>query len=78
MKQFNLNLDAAFEKVLARYMQLKGLTKKSEALRLAVAEALAALEQQKPKSEFRSLIGFGLKVPLTNVENPLSEDDLWS
>jgi hypothetical protein len=72
MKQFNLNLDPEFELKLARYMRAKNIAHKSQAIKLAVSEALELTS----KADLRALLGAALNAPLNS--EPLSEDDLWS
>ena len=76
MKQFNINIDPEFESVLTRYMKLKKLTKKSEALRTAIREAVEAMERI-PSGGFSELVGVGLRTPLSADAYKLTEDDLW-
>jgi len=77
MRQLNLNVSEEFERDLRRFMRQKGITKQSEAIRLAVREA-AAKANQGQHSDFRSWLGLGLKAPLNPKPRFRSEDDLWS
>jgi Arc/MetJ family transcription regulator len=78
MKQMNLNLTAAFERDLARYMRRRGLKQKSEAVRVAVREALERLEAEGQATDFRVWLGFGLRAEERAPRRFASEDDLWS
>lgn len=77
MKQLNVNITAAFERDLRRFMKAAGIKRKSDAVRQAVREAAERARPQK-KYDFHSLIG----VALGGTENPnprfKTEDDLWS
>jgi hypothetical protein len=77
MKQLNLNVTPEFERDLRQFMKRKGITRKSEAVRRALREAVA----QTPRNadfDFRSWIGLALKAPLNPKPRFRSEDDLWS
>lgn len=45
MKQFNLNLTAEFERDLKKYMSIKKLTRKADAIRVALAEIVSIHSQ---------------------------------
>jgi hypothetical protein len=77
MRQLNLNVTEEFERDLRRYMRQKGLTKQSEAIRLALREAVAKASAAS-HSDFRSWLGLGLKAPLNPKARFRGEDDLWS
>jgi metal-responsive CopG/Arc/MetJ family transcriptional regulator len=73
MAQMNLNLTADFERDLADFMRRRKIKTKSEAIRIAVREALHGVQATRPS--FRDALG-SLKV--TNRKPKFkSEDDLW-
>jgi hypothetical protein len=77
MKQLNLNVTSEFERDLKLIMKARKVPNKSAALRLAVHET-AERAKQEPRYDLRSLLGIGLKAPLTRRKKYLTEDDLWS
>jgi len=77
MKQMNLNVTKDFERDLRRFMKLRGIRVKSEAVRVAVREA-GARAAPVAEDDFHSWLGMGLKAPLREDLAALSEDDLWS
>lgn len=78
MKQLNINVTREFEHGMRVLMKKRNIAEKSVLLRVLVAEAVANLEGQEKKVDFRQLIGIGLRAPLTNPPGSLTEDDLWS
>ena len=78
MKRFNIHITEEFEKNLEKYMKQTGITKKAEAIRRALREAVARLEDEQDDFDFRSLIGLGLKGESNKNPRFKSEDDLWS
>jgi phosphopantetheinyl transferase (holo-ACP synthase) len=77
MRQLNLNVTEEFERDLRRYMRQKGITKQSEAIRMALREAVAKATAVS-RSDFRSWLGLGLKAPLNSKPRFRNEDELWS
>jgi hypothetical protein len=77
MPQLNLNVTPEFERDLRRFMRAKGITKKSDAIRQALHEAVAKAGSAS-RSDFRSWLGLGLKVPLNPKPRFSNEDELWS
>jgi hypothetical protein len=77
MRQLNLNVTEEFERDLRRFMRQKGIAKQSEAIRLAVREAVARTGAAS-HSDYRSWLGLGLKSPLNPKPRFRSEDELWS
>lgn len=76
MQQLNIRLSAASEAELRELMRRRGLRSKSEAIRLAVAEALARTADA-PAPDFRSWIGLARRLPLNPSPRFASDDDLW-
>ena len=77
MAQLNLNVTPEFERDLSAFMKERGLTHKSEAIRVAVREAVSRRDGAS-ETEFDRLLGAGLKAPLNSKPRFKSEDDLWS
>ncbi len=77
MKQLNLNVTPEFETDLRRYMKRRGVRAKSDAIRLALREAVERGSGE-TAYDFRSWLGFGLKAPLRRKPRFAIEDELWS
>lgn len=75
--QLNINTTPSFEKALQRLMRLRGLTSKSEAVRLAVEEAAERAASRRTGRDFEKLWRLGLKVPQNPKPRFTSHDDLW-
>ena len=77
MRQLNLNVTAEFERDLKRFMKLRGIPQKSEAIRTALREAVARTSGNRDY-DYRAWLGIGLKTPLNPTPRFRTEDDLWS
>ena len=77
MRQLNLNVTPEFERDLRTYMRSRSISRKSEAIRQAVRDAVAR-SGNGSEYDFRSWLGFGLQAPLRRKRRFLSEDELWS
>jgi hypothetical protein len=79
MGQLNLNLKPEFEEQLRAFMQLRGISNKSEAVRIAIREGLeAARRSAAGPLDFRKWIGLGRRAPLNPRPRFRSDDELWS
>jgi hypothetical protein len=78
MKQLNLQLTPEFEEELAEYMRLRRVRTKSDAVRLAVREAVARERRQPMNSDFSKWLGLGVRVPENPEPKFKSDDDLWN
>lgn len=78
MPQINLHLTPEFEAALAEYMRLRRVRTKSDAIRMAVQEAVEREHRQSQAPDFSHWLGLGLGAP----ENPnprfRSDEDLWN
>lgn len=78
MSQLNIHLTPDFEKKLSEYMRIRGIRTKSDAVRLAVQEAVEREQHLRKTPDFSRWIGLGRQA----AENPnprfRSDDDLWS
>ena len=77
MKQLNINVTSQFEKDLHSYMEKMGISQKAEAIRRALQDAAAALRGRHRRTDFRSLLGAGLKAPLNPKPRFKNDNDLW-
>ena len=77
MSQINLQTSKEFLKDLKRFMELKGISTKSEAIRVAVREMVLRLEGQNKKTGLRGWLGMGLKATPRSHRKFPSEDSLW-
>jgi transposase len=76
MKQLNLNVTPEFERDLRRYMRLRQITRKSDAIRAAVREAVTQGSDTQDY-DYRAWLGMGLKAPLNKRRRFRTDDDLW-
>jgi hypothetical protein len=77
MRQLNLNVTSEFERDLKRFMKLRGIPHKSDAVRTAVHEAVTRTSGG-PDYDYRAWLGIGLRAPLNPKRRFRTEDDLWS
>lgn len=77
MAQLNIHLNADLEENLARLVRLKGLRSKSDAVRIAVKEAVERETRMRTTIDFRQWIGLGLKAPVNRKPRFQSDDDVW-
>jgi hypothetical protein len=77
MSQINLHVKPEFERDLARFMRLRGLRNKSEAIRLAVREGLERARAAPPRKSFERWAGAALSVTPNPSPRFGSDDDLW-
>ncbi len=66
MGQLNMQMTPAFEKALQRFMKVRGVKTKSEAIRIAVEDALASSTRRLQAANFHEWVGLGRSAP----ENP--------
>jgi hypothetical protein len=76
MSQLNIHMTEAFEKKLKRYMRVRGIKTKSDAVRTAVEESLRLAEKPR-KFSINDLYGLAKNLPKTPRSQWLTEDDLW-
>jgi hypothetical protein len=74
MRQLNVNVTEEFARDLRRLMRLKGISRKSDAIRQAVHDAVT----RSAAPDFRRLLGLGLAAPLNPKPRFSSDNDLWS
>jgi hypothetical protein len=75
MAQLNLNTTPSFERALARFMRVRGIRSKSEAIRVAVEECAAAATRG--TTDFESWLGLGARAPLNPRPRFATHADVW-
>lgn len=77
MGQLNIPLSDAFEEELSRFMALRGIKDRFEAIRTAVHEGLKGELAKEKKSDFRAWLGAGNGPGLNPNPRFKTDDDLW-
>ncbi len=77
MPQLNIHLTTDFQDNLNEYMRLRRLKTKSEAVRLAIAEALERERSQRLPIDFSAWLGMARRAPLNSSPRFPSDDALW-
>lgn len=77
MGQLNIHMTPAFEESLRRLMRARGIRTKSEAIRVAVEEALALASRKARPTQFGDWLGLGNRAPANPKPQFASDDDLW-
>ena len=77
MGQLNIHMTPKFESMLGELMRVRGIATKSEAVRVAVEETLAAATRAKAPVDFTQWIGLANKAQENPDRRFFSDDDLW-
>ena len=75
--QLNLHMTPGFEKALTKFMRLKGIRTKSEAIRVAVQEGIERLTTRGKRTDFGTWIGAGTSAPVNPKPHFRDSADLW-
>jgi hypothetical protein len=75
--QLNINMTEELEVALGRFMRLRGVRTKSEAIRLAVQEGVERSLQGGKRRSFRPWLGAATTAPLNTQPRFACDDDLW-
>lgn len=78
MAQLNIHMTDDFGKTLARFMKKRGIATKSEAIRVAVREALERATRSPSNVDYAKWLGLGLRVPENPNRRFQTHDELWS
>ena len=78
MAQLNLNMTPEFEEALRRFMRLRGIRAKSEAIRVAVREGVERSIGAVGRSSFAPWLGAAARAPENPKPRFASDSDLWS
>ena len=77
MSQLNIHLTASFEKDLHKFMKIRHIHTKSEAIRVAIKEGIQhSLTKTKPVN-FNDWLGIAMQIPINNKPKFTSDDDIW-
>lgn len=77
MSQLNIHVTPSFEKDLNKYMKLKHIQTKSEAIRVAIKEGIQHATSQARTVDFSDWLGLGLQVSINKKKKFSSDNDLW-
>jgi len=77
MAQLNINLTPAFEENLIRYMQIRGIPSKSEAVRIAIQEGLERSLATQQQVDFSSWVGSALGDGENHTPRFSRDEALW-
>lgn len=77
MPQINLNVTPEFEESLARFMRLRRIRTKTEAIRTAVVEGLQRAAAGGGIADFRQWRGAALRAPANPRPRFPADADLW-
>lgn len=78
MPQLNIHLTPDFEAALSEYMRLRRVRTKSDAVRLAVQEAVEREHHRRIVPDFSRWLGMAKQAPENLNPRFRSDDDLWS
>lgn len=77
MPQLNIHLTPTFEKDLKKFMKIRHIETKSEAIRIAIKEGIEhSIGPVKPV-DFSKWIGLGNQAPVNKKRKFFSDSDLW-
>ncbi len=77
MAQLKMQLTDEFKKALTRFMELRNIKSRSEAVRIAVHEGLKNAEAKQGKTNFDAWLGAGLGPGFNPNPRFKSDDNLW-
>lgn len=77
MSQLNIHVTVSFEKDLNKFMKLRHINTKSEAIRLAIKEGIQRAAAHVACANFTDWLGLATQVPTNKKAKFSSDDDLW-
>ena len=77
MSQLNIHTSPEFDRILSRFMKIRGLKNKSVAIRTAVKEGLEQSLRELVTTDFKQWIGIGNTEPENSERKFHTHDDLW-
>lgn len=77
MSQLNLHMTPSLENALGKFMRLRRIRTKSEAVRVALHEGLERALTQCPSADFRTWVGLAKQAPINTTPRFHDHDELW-
>lgn len=77
MTQLNIHLTSSFESNLRKFMKLRHIKTKSEAIRIAIKEGVERASAYSSPTNFSDWLGFANQVPVNKNVKFSSDNDLW-
>ena len=77
MSQLNIHLNPSFEKDLSKFMRLRHINTKSEAIRTAIKEGIQHLTTHAKPVNFSTWLGLAKEAPVNKKAKFSSDKDLW-
>ena len=77
MKQLNIHITSTLARDLLKFMKMRHIKTKAEAVRTSIKEGLEHSSANIPTSDFSKWIGLGNQVPLNKNPKFKTDDDLW-
>lgn len=77
MTQLNVNMTPEFEAALSRFMRMRGIRKKSDAIRIAIAEGVERGAGRAGECRFSDWLGAANREPLNPSPRFPTDDEIW-
>lgn len=77
MSQLNIHMTPIFENQLLKFMKLRHISTKAEAIRVAIKEGLEHSIGYKKSTDFSTWLGLGNQASTNKKMKFHSDDDLW-
>jgi Arc/MetJ-type ribon-helix-helix transcriptional regulator len=77
VSQINIQVTPGFDDTLRRFMRLRRIKSKSEAIRTAVAESLQRSAAARPPVDYRTWLGVASQPPVSGRPRFASHGALW-
>lgn len=77
MTQLNIHITDEFENELQKFMKIRHLKTKAEAIRTAIKEGLERSVSNIKSTDFSTWLGLGKQIPTNKKIKFKSDDDLW-
>lgn len=77
MRQLNIHLTDAFARDLQKFMKIRHISTKAEAIRTAIKEGLEHSAANEKTTDFSAWLGLAKQVPINNKPRFKSDEELW-
>lgn len=78
MRQLNIHMSSGFARDLQKFMKIRRIKTKAEAVRTAIREGLEHSTNLVKPIDFNTWLGLGLQVPLNKNPKFETDNDLWN